>query len=172
MGGISATLSELVGTEGEEESDPGEVADGNVSWGGSLRDSVQGLDEVNREGTHSCWRIIFFMTEHQLLYHTKVEFSHGDVVRAISPHGCKYLTNVAYVLLSRLLLDGITLYRQKSGIDDLRKKLEERNGVFNASEVGTICSQLQKRRHCRQAAASFLNLVKEYLLEISCCAAL
>ena len=56
VGGISAAFAVLTDQEEEEKGDPGEVVDGNVSWGGSLGGDFQGLDDVNREGPHSCWR--------------------------------------------------------------------------------------------------------------------
>ena len=56
VGGISAAFAVLAGPEEEEEGNLGEVADGNVYLGSSLDGGVQGLDDVNREGPHSCWR--------------------------------------------------------------------------------------------------------------------
>ena len=67
VGSISAAFAVLSGPEEEEEGDPGEVADGNVSWDGSLDRGVQGLDHINREGPHSCWRRIFLLIRLQLV---------------------------------------------------------------------------------------------------------
>ena len=62
VGGICSALAILAGLEEEEEGNLGEVADGDVSWVGSLVRSIQGLGIVNQEVLHSCWRRIFFMT--------------------------------------------------------------------------------------------------------------
>ena len=48
VGGIYADLVVLIRTEEGEEGDPGEVDDGDVTWGGSLGGIVQVLDKVNR----------------------------------------------------------------------------------------------------------------------------
>ena len=47
VGGIYASLAVFSGPEEEEEGNLGEVADGDVSWGGSLGGGIQGLDNVN-----------------------------------------------------------------------------------------------------------------------------
>ena len=100
MGGISATVSVLVGPEEEEESDPGEVADGNVSLSGSLGGGIQGLDDVNQEGLHSYWRRILLLIGRQLVSHPKVELPYAVVLGVVGPHGCEDFTNLAEVLLS------------------------------------------------------------------------
>ena len=53
----------------------------------------------------------------------------------VGPHGCKYLTNLAEVLLDRSLLDRLPLCVQKAVMDALGENLEERNGVLNVFEV-------------------------------------
>ena len=87
----------------------------------------------------------------------------------IAPHGCKYLSILAEVLLDRSLLDKLTLRRQMAGTDAFGANLEERNGVLNVFEVGAICSQLQKCLHWHQAVAALLKTVAEKPLVISCC---
>ena len=74
VGGIGASFAVLAGPEEEEEGDPGEIDDGDVYWVGSLGGGVQVLNDVNREGSHSCRRIIFFLIGHHLASHPKVDF--------------------------------------------------------------------------------------------------
>ena len=136
VGSICAALSVLVRPEEEEEGDPGEVSDGFFSWGGSLGDGIQGLDNINRERPHSCWRRIVFLIGLQLKSQPKFKFSHAVVAGAIGPHGCKYLTNGVEVLLDLSLLDGLPLHGQKPGMYTLGENLEESNRVFDAFEVG------------------------------------
>ena len=135
MGGIGASFAVLAGPEEEEEGDPGEIADGDVYWVGSLGGGVQVLNDVNREGPHSCRRIIFFLIGHHLASHPKVDFYHAVVAGVVGTHGCEYLTDGVELLLDISLLDGIALYGQKSGTDTLGENSEERNGIFNAFEV-------------------------------------
>ena len=66
----------------------------------------------------------------------KVEFSHAVVTGVVGPYGCEYLTNGVGVFLDQLLLDGLPLFRKKSGMDALDKNYEERNRVFNGFKVG------------------------------------
>ena len=53
----------------------------------------------------------------------------------VAPHGCKYLTNLAEVLLDRSLLDRLPFRGHEAGMDALRENIEERNGVLNVFEV-------------------------------------
>ena len=59
--GIGVALAVFAWPEEEEEGDRGEVADCDISWGGSLGGGVQCLDDVDREGPQSCWRRILFL---------------------------------------------------------------------------------------------------------------
>ena len=135
VGGICATLAVLSGPEEEEEGDPGEVNASDFTWGGYLGGGVQGLDNINWEGKHSCWRRIFFLIGRQLVYHTRVEFLHAVVVGVVGPHGCEYLTNRAEVLIYQSIPYGFPLRGQKSGTDTLSENLEEKNWVFSAFKV-------------------------------------
>ena len=58
-----------------------------------LGGDVQGLDDIDREGPHSCWMIIFLMIGLQLASQPKVELSCAVVAGFSGPHRCKYLTN-------------------------------------------------------------------------------
>ena len=136
VGVIGASFSKLDGPEEEEEGDPGEVADGNVSLSGSLGGGIQGLDDVNQEGLHSYWRRILLLIGRQLVSQPKVDFFHAVVAGVVGPHGCKYLTDGAEVLLDPSLLDMLPLRRQKSDTGVIGKKMEEKNGVFNYFKAG------------------------------------
>ena len=70
---------------------------------------VQGLDGSDREGPHSCLRIILLLIGRQLVSQSKVELPHEVVAGVVGPHGCKDLTNLAEVLLDMLLLDMLPL---------------------------------------------------------------
>ena len=61
---------------------------------------VQGLDNADREGTHSCWRRILLLIGRQLVSHPKVELPYAVVLGVVGPHGCEDFTNLAEVLLS------------------------------------------------------------------------
>ena len=98
--------------------------------------STQGLDNVNREVPHSCWKRIFLLIGCQLASLEKVNIYHAVVAGVVGPHGCKYLTNGAEVLIERSLLDGIHLHGKNSRTDGLGKNLDEWNRVFDAFEVG------------------------------------
>ena len=65
----------------------------------------------------------------------KVALTHEVVAGVVGPHGCKYLTNQAKVLIDRLLLDRFPLHGQKAGTYAIGENLEERNGVLNVFEV-------------------------------------
>ena len=82
----------LHGPEEEEEGNPGEVTDGNFSWGGSLDGGIQGLDGVNREWPHSYWGRIFFLIVHHLASQPKVKFSHAFMEGVVGTQGCEYLS--------------------------------------------------------------------------------
>ena len=58
---ICAALEVFPGTEEEEESDPGEVTDGDVPWGDAWGGGVQGLDYIDWERPHSGWRGVFLL---------------------------------------------------------------------------------------------------------------
>ena len=135
LGGVGTSSTVFTWAEEKEKGDPGEIADGNISLYGSLGGGVQGLDNADRERPHYCWRRILFLIEHQLASQAQIELSHSVVLGVIGPHGCKYLTDRAEVLLDRSLLDGLPFSGQKSGTDVLGKNVEERNGVINVFEV-------------------------------------
>ena len=61
----------------------------------------------------------------------KSRVSHAVVAGVVGPHRCEYLTEGAEVFLDQLLLAGIPLRIEKSGMDALGENLEERNGIFN-----------------------------------------
>ena len=58
LGGVGTALAVLSWTEEEEEDNPSEIADGDIFCNGSLGGGVQGLDNAEREGPHSCWRMV------------------------------------------------------------------------------------------------------------------
>ena len=93
VGSIGSALAVFAWLEEEEEGDPGEFADCDISWGGSLGGGVQGLDNVDGEGPHSCWRRILLLIGRQLESELKVNFPHVVVAGVVGPHGCKYLTD-------------------------------------------------------------------------------
>ena len=66
----------------------------------------------------------------------KVEITHVVGAGVVGPQGCKYLTNLAEVLLNISFLDRSPLRGQKSGTDALGENTEERNGVLNVFLVG------------------------------------
>ena len=99
LGGVGNTLALFYWEEEKEEGEPGEIADGDISWYGSLGDSVQGLDNADREGPHSCWRRILFLVGRQLASQAKIDLSHSVVSEVVVPHGCEYLTDRAEVLI-------------------------------------------------------------------------
>ena len=116
------------------------------------------MDNTDREGTHSCWRIILLLVGLHLASQAKVKLPHSVVSGVIVPHGCEYFTDQAEVLIDQSLLYRLPLRRQKSSTDALGEHLEEGNGVLNVLEVrGGGFSQLQKRRHWRQAVAYSLK---------------
>ena len=115
LGGVGTALVVFAWPEEEEEGDPSEVADCDISWGGYLGCGVQGLDDSDMEGPHYCWRRIFLMIGRQLASQIKVELPHAVVAGIIGPHGCKDLTNRAKVLLDRSLLDRLPFHGQKAG---------------------------------------------------------
>ena len=124
LGVVGTALAVLAWPEEEEESDPGEIADINVSWCGSLGGSVQALDNADRGGgVHSCWSGIFLITGSQLASQPKVKLLHAVVPGVVGPHGCECFKDILEVLLERLLLDRLPLRRQKSGTDTLGKHL-------------------------------------------------
>ena len=135
MGGVGTALAVFSWAEEKEEGDPGEIADGNIYWCGSLVGGAQGLDNADREGPHYCWRGILFLVGSQLASQAKIELSHSIVYGVVAPHGCEYLTDRAEVLLDRSILDGLPLRGQKSSTDALVENLEEGNGVLNVFEV-------------------------------------
>ena len=135
-GGVGTALVLFAWPEEEEEGDPGEIADGNVSCGGSLCGGVQGLDNADREEPQSCWRRILIMIERQLGSQPKIELLHAVVSGVVGSHGCEYFSNRAQVLLDQPLLDRLPLRGQKAGTDALGGNLEEGNGVLNLLEVG------------------------------------
>ena len=94
------------------------------------------MDDSDREGLQSCRRIILLLIGCQLASQPKVELPHAFVAGVVSPHGCKYLTNIEEVFLDRLLLDRFPLHGQKAGTYAIGENLEERNGVINIFEVG------------------------------------
>ena len=96
---------------------------------------VQVLDNVNREGSHSCWGITLFLIVYQLVSQTKVDFSHAVIAGGVGPHGCEYLTDGVEVLIDQFLLGGLPMSIQKSGTNTLDKNLEERNWVSGAFKV-------------------------------------
>ena len=65
----------------------------------------------------------------------KVELPHAVVSVVVCPHGCKYLTDQAEVLLDRLHIEMLPLRGKKSGKDALDENLEEGNGVLNVPEI-------------------------------------
>ena len=110
LGGVGTVLAVFIWTEEEEEGDPGEISDSNISWSGSLGNGVQVLDNADREGPHSCWRRMLLLIGRQLASQPKVELPHAVVSGFVGPHGCKYLTDRAEVLLDQSLLDRLTLH--------------------------------------------------------------
>ena len=87
VGSICAALGVFPRPEEEEESDPGEVTDGNIYWCGTFDSCVQGVDEVYFERPHSGRRRIFFLIGHQLGHQTKLEFFHAVVSGVVGLHG-------------------------------------------------------------------------------------
>ena len=85
LGGVGTDLAVFTWPEEEEEGDSGEVADCNISLGGSLDSGVQGLDESDREGPQSCWRIILLLVGRQLASYPKVELPHAVVAEVVGP---------------------------------------------------------------------------------------
>ena len=71
-----------------------------------------------------------------MAYQMKVELPRAVVVGVVGPHGCKYLTDRAEVLLNQSLLDRLPFRGQKAGTETLGENLEEGNGVLNVLEVG------------------------------------
>ena len=136
LGGVGTALAVFACLEEEEEGDPDEIADGNVSCCGYLVGGVQGLNNADREGPHSCWRIILLLIGREMASQTKVELPHAVVSGIFAPNGCEGLTDRAEVLLDRLLLDMLPLRRYKAGLDAIDENLEEGNGVLNVFEVG------------------------------------
>ena len=136
LGSFSTALAVFACLEEEEEGEPGEIADSNVSCGGSLGGGVQGLDNSDREGPHYCRRRILLLIGQQMDFQTKVELPHAVVSGVVGPHICEDLTDRAEVLLNRFLLDRLPLREQNAGTDAPGKKLEEVNGVLNVLEVG------------------------------------
>ena len=65
--------------------------------------------DSEREGPHSCLRIILLLIGRQLVSQSKVGLPHEVVVGVVGPHRCKDLTNPAEVLLDRSLLDRLPL---------------------------------------------------------------
>ena len=109
MGGFGTNLSVFVWPGEEEEGDPGEISDGDFSCCGFLGGGFQGLDNDDREGPHSCWRIILLLIARQLASQPKVELPHAVFSGVVGPHGCEDLTDRAEVLIDRSLLDRFPL---------------------------------------------------------------
>ena len=136
LGSVGTAFAVFAWTEEEkEEGDSGEIADGGVSWGGSLGGGVQGLDNVDREGPYFCWRKILLLIGQQLASQPKVELPHVAVSGVVGPHTCKYLTDQAEVLLEWFLLDKLPLRGQKASTATDGENLEEGDGVLNVFEV-------------------------------------
>ena len=91
LGGVNDAYAVFAWADEEEKGDPGEIADGDVSCGGSLCGSVQGLDNADRERPHSCWRIILRLIGRQLASQEKVELPHLVVSGFVGPHRCEDL---------------------------------------------------------------------------------
>ena len=79
LGGVGTDLAVFAWPEEEEEGDPGEIAEGDISWCGSLDGSVQGLYTADREGLHSCWGRILLLVGRQLASQAKFELPHSVV---------------------------------------------------------------------------------------------
>ena len=109
LGGVGTALSVFAWPEEKEEGDPGEIADGNISWSGSLGGGVQDLDNADRKGPHSCWSRILLLIGRHLASKPKFELHHGVVLGVVGPHRCKYLTDRSDILLNQLLLDRLPL---------------------------------------------------------------
>ena len=109
VGGIGSALAAFAWAEEEEEGDPGEVTDCDISWGGYLGSDVQYLNDVDGEGPHYCWGITPLLIGRQLASQTKFESPHGVVAGVVGPHRCEYFTDLVEVLVDQSLLDGFPL---------------------------------------------------------------
>ena len=88
-GGVVTALAVFAWAETKEEGDPGEIADGDISWCGYLGDGVQGLDNSDREGPCSCWRRILFLVGRQLESQAKIKLSHSVVSGVVASTDAK-----------------------------------------------------------------------------------
>ena len=61
MDGVGTDFAVFAWPEEVKYGDPGDIADGDVYFGGSLGGGVQGLDNADTEGPHSCWRKILLL---------------------------------------------------------------------------------------------------------------
>ena len=73
MDSVGTALSVFAWAEEEKKGKPDEIADGDVSCGGSLGGSIQGLDNADMERPHSCWRRILLLIGCQLASQAKVK---------------------------------------------------------------------------------------------------
>ena len=89
----------------------------------------------------------------------------------VGPHGCKYLTDRAEVLLNIFILDRLPLRRQKAGTDALGENLEERNGILNVFEVRGNFQPATEGTPLAPFDGIFIETVTEKPLLIACCAA-
>ena len=72
LGGVGTASAVFAWAEEKEEGYPGEIADGDIYWCGSLGGGVQELDNADREGTYSCWERILFLVRRHLASHAKI----------------------------------------------------------------------------------------------------
>ena len=86
LSSVGTALSVFECLEEAEKDNPGEIYDSNNYCGGSLGGCVQGLDNADKEGLHSCWRIMLFLVGRQLVSHPKVDLPHAVVLGVVVPH--------------------------------------------------------------------------------------
>ena len=75
------------------------------------------MKDVDGEGAESSWGSIFFRVGHKLSSQVKVDGAHPVLFWVRGPHGRKYLSHGADVLLHASLADGPVVGHQDACVD-------------------------------------------------------
>ena len=93
LGAVGTPIAVFACPDEKEEGNPGDIADGDNSSGGSLGGSVQDLDNADREGPHSCWSRIILLIGRHLASQPNVELPHAVLSGVVGSQGCEDLIN-------------------------------------------------------------------------------
>ena len=132
VGFVGSSLAIFSRTEEEEESDPGEVADGLLTVGVGLVGLLEGLEDGDCNGTELGRNRVLFHVGCKLSSQEKSDLAQLVVLGVVVPHGCEDLDNQPKVLFHKHILDGSPCGCQDSGTDTLGEDLEGSCGIGDA----------------------------------------